>query len=140
MATAEKASIKKLQFSIIDLMMMIMVIGVICTIYIPVHKSNLHQKYVRESLKDIQAILNANEVYKRNDEFGEYAWDLGQLREKLDLKLDSNVFKYTLNDTTIVAVSDQLAREETSYYYDLKSRKFHVAEGSEEVIFKAWLP
>jgi len=136
MAKAESTEVKKFQFSIIDLMMMIMVIGVICTIYIPVHQSNLHQKYVRESLKDVATIINANEVYKRNDEFGEYAWDLAQL----NLKLDSSIFKYTLTDSTIVARSDKLAREETSYYYDIKTRKFHVEDGSEEVIFKAWLP
>jgi len=118
------------------LMMMIMVIGVICTILIPVQHSRHHQTYVTNSLQDMKKIVAANEHFKETDEFGDYAWDLSQL----NLKVDQSIFQYTLSDTTIVAEAKNLSRDTKSYYYDMKTRKYHVTEGSEDVIFKAWMP
>jgi len=126
----------KVKFSIIDLMMMIMVIGVICTILIPVQQSRKHQTYVLNSLQDMQKIRVANINYKENDEWGEYSWNL----DDLHVKVDQSIFRYALSDTTIVAETSKLAREPKSFYLEMDSGKYYVTEGSEDIIFKAWMP
>jgi len=127
---------QKTKFSIIDLMMMIMVIGVICTILIPVQQSRKHQTFVLNSLQDMANIRAANEIYKANDEWGDYSWNLNEL----NVKVDQSIFVYALSDTAIVAETNKLAREPKSFYLDMKTGKYHVAEGSEDIIFKAWMP
>jgi len=127
---------QKAKFSIIDLMMMIMVIGVICTILIPVQQSKKHQAYVHDSLKDMENIRIANERFKANNEWDEYSFNLNDL----NVRVDQSIFNYALSDTAIVAETDKLAREPKSFYVDMKTGKYHVSEGSEDIIFKAWLP
>jgi len=128
----------KSKFSLIDLLMIIMVVGVIMTIMIPIQQTKKQEMMVRDSLQEMKKIIIANENWKANDDFNEYAWIIGQL----NLKLDTSVFEYSLTDTTIVAISHKntLAKEEKTYYFDLRDKKFRVTDDSEDVILRAWLP
>jgi len=128
---------KKGKFSIIDLVMIIMVVGVIMTIVIPVQQTKSHETYVKNSLQDMARIINANEKFKLNDLFEEYAPSLNYL--KLE-GLDQSIFTYTLTDTTVVATSSKLAKYDKSYYYDLREKKFRVSEDSEDIILAPWMP
>ena len=126
------------RFSMIDLLMVIMVVGVLMTVMIPIQQTKKHEMMVRDSLNEMKKIIIANETWKANDDFNEYAWYIGQL----DLKLDTSVFEYSLTDTTIVAISHKntLAKEEKTYYFDLRDKKFRITDDSEDVILRAWLP
>jgi len=124
------------KFSMIDLLMIIMIVGVIMTVMIPIQQTKRQEMIVKGSLKQMEQIINANENWKANDEWGEYAFDIGQL----NLKLDTSVFSFSLTDTTVVAVSEVIAKEPKSYYYDLRDKKFRVDDDSEDVILRAWLP
>ena len=128
----------KSKFSLIDLLMIIMVVGVIMTIMIPIQQTKKQEMMVRDSLQEMKKIIIANENWKANDDFNEYAWIIGQL----NLKLDTSVFEYSLTDTTIVAISHKntLAKEEKTYYFDLRDKKFRITDDSEDVILRAWLP
>ncbi len=128
------SGIKK--FSLIDLLMIIMLVGVILTIIIPIQQSRKHEVMVKESFSEMQKIIKANEDLKNSD-WGEYAFDISMLNIS---DLDESMFKFTVNDTSIVAVTDKLSNEEKAYYYHLFDRRFRVRHDSKDIIFDAWLP
>ncbi|MCK9328730.1 MAG: hypothetical protein M0Q94_02520 [Candidatus Cloacimonetes bacterium] len=128
------SGIKK--FSLIDLLMIIMIVGVILTIIIPIQQTRKIENIVKDSFSEMQKIIKANEEFKRGD-WGDYAFDIDMLNLK---DLDESVFKFSLNDTSIVAVTTEFGNEEKAYYYHLFDRRFRVRNDSKDVIFDAWLP
>lgn len=125
------------KFSLIDLLMIIMVVGVILTIVIPLNQTRKHESMVRNSLSDMARIIKANEEFKLNSGWDDYAMDISQLNLR---DLDMSVFKFAINDTAVVAVTEKLGTEEKSYYYDLRDKRFRVREDSKDIIIDAWLP
>lgn len=124
------------KFSLIDMLMIIMLVGVILTIIIPIRQTRRHERIVKSSLADMARIIDANEEFKLNV-WGEYAMDISQLNIR---DLDESNFKFTVNDTAVVAVSNTLAAEEKAFYYDLRDKRFRVRQDSRDIIFDAWLP
>jgi deoxyadenosine/deoxycytidine kinase len=82
-------------------------------------------------------IINANESFKLNDDFEQYAHNLSSLNLT---NLDESIFTFSLTDTTVVATSTKLSTSEKSYYYDLREKKFRVSENSEDIILPTWMP
>jgi type II secretory pathway pseudopilin PulG len=137
MAVQSSVDEGKGKFTIIDLVMLIMVVGVILTIIVPLQQMRKHEAIVKGSLPDMVRIISANEQYRLNDEFGEYAWDLSLLNLR---DIDTSVFTFTLTDTTVVAHTFQIGSDSTSYYYDLRDKRFRVPDDSSNLILNAWLP
>ena len=134
------------KLTLIDLMMIIMIVGLVLTVIIPLQQTRRHESLVRESLRDMIKIIEANEDFKLNSGWDDYAMDLGQLdgylRDlgKSSLNINTSIFAYTLSDTIIVATSEKLDHETKSYYYDMRDQRFRVSENSKDIIFDAWLP
>ena len=125
------------KFSIVDLLMVIMIVGVILTIIMPLRQVRQHETIVRTSLKEIEKIIRANEDFKVNSGWDEYAMDLSQLNVR---DLDTSVFKFAVNDTSVVATTEALGVGVKSYWYDLRDKRFKVPEDSRDLIVPAWLP
>jgi len=136
-ATEDMAKKPGRKFSLMDLLMIIMIVGIGVTMVLPLQQTRRHEDLVRASLQDMFRIINANEEFKQGDGFGENAWDL----DLLNLRgLDRSVFQFAINDTSIVATTDVLANEEKAYFFDLRDGRFRVRADSRDVIFDAWLP
>jgi Tfp pilus assembly protein PilE len=132
---------KKREFSLIELLMILMLVGIIFTLIIPIREDRRNHERVREAIQDIQKIAKANIAFKNDPENGYYAFDLGQLN--IDDQLQMNYFNYTLNDTTVVAVSNEnYSVEGAEFFYYLPAGPWMVKdnEHSREVIDPNWLP
>lgn len=125
------------KFSIIDLLMVIMIVGVLLTMYFPLKQTQKHEKFVRESIATMKTIINANEQFKATD--GDYAFDISQLNLK-EINKPEDTFQFTVSDTAIVASTKKLAVDEKLYYYDLRDKRFRVPKESKDIIIPDWLP
>ncbi len=125
------------KFTLIDLLMLIMIVGVILTFIIPLRQSRIHEQHVKASLPVIQTIINANEEFKAVD--GDYAFDISQLNLK-ELNKPEDIFQYVLTDTAIVVSTTKLGIDTKSYYFDLRDKRFRVPKDSKDVIMPDWLP
>ena len=131
------------KFSVIDLLMIIMIVGVALTIMLPLQQTRRHEAIVRNSLMEMEKIILANEYFRLNSGWETYAFDLSQLRDfstQYMRDLDTSTFHFAVNDTAIVATTSQLGQTEKGYWYDLRDKRFRVFDDSKDVIVDAWLP
>lgn len=117
-------------FSLIDLLMVIMIVGLIALAIFPKMQDAKNEQIILDSINKMQLIINANEKLKA--ESGDYAFDLGMLNLKDQIKDD--YFEFTLSDTAVVATSKKLSANEVSYYYMINDQRFKVKDDSKEVI------
>ena len=138
-ASAKESNVEKPKgkFSLIDLLMIIMIVGVIATIVLPLQQTKSNEAMVRASLPDMFRIIQANDEFRRGDGLGDNAWDLGLLNLR---NIDTSVFQFAINDTSIVATTDRLGTLEKAYFFDTRDNRFRVREDSRDVIFDSWLP
>ena len=135
---AEKKQVKSKprgKFTIMDLLMVIMVVGVFFTLTLSVQQTKRYEAIVRESVDDMITILNALERFKVEEGFE--AHDISQLNLR---NLKSQSFTYAMSDTAIVATSTTLVAVEKEFYYDLRDRRFRVNPESRDIIEVGWLP
>ena len=125
------------KFSIIDLLMIIMVVGVILTIILPLRQARIHESLVRESMNEMYKVIRANDYFKQYSGWQTYAVHIDQL--VID-NLNTSVFTFAINDTSIIATTEQLGRTEKAYWFDLRDRRIKVREDSKDTIVDAWLP
>ena len=140
--TKEEKNLKN-KFSVIDLLMIIMLVGVILTIVLPLQQAKRHEALVRSSLREMEKIIRANEYFRLNSGWETYAFDIGQLRDfsqQYMRDLDTSVFNFAVSDTAIVATTTQLGLTEKGYWFDLRDKRFRVNDDSRDVIVDAWLP
>ena len=133
--TNENMGHKHQQFSLLDLMMIFMIVGVVLTIIIPLRQSKIHEQLVKSSLPEMARIITANDRFYQ--EWGWSAFDLSELNLR---DIDTSVFSFALSDTAIVATTDRIGLSEKAYFFDLRDRRFRVREDSKEYIYDAWLP
>jgi len=129
------------KFSLIDLLMILMIVGIFFTFVIPLREDRKNNEMVKEAIRDMRLILKANIDFKNNPENGYYAFHLSQLN--IDDKLKKNYFDYTLSDSTITAVSNEnYALEGARIHYYLPNGPWTVNEDedSRSVINPNWLP
>lgn len=117
-------------FSLIDLLMIIMVVGLIAMAIFPRMQDQKNEKIILNSLEKMQMIVAANE--KMKVETGDYAFDLSMLN--LGDTVKDEYFEFTLNDTAAVATSTKLSINEVSYYFMIKDQKYRVRPDSKEII------
>ena len=137
----------KKKFSLVELLMIIMLVGIVFTITIPFHQSQKEHQMVKEAIRNLQIIAHENVKFFNNPENGYYAFDLSMLdvNEKLTTlpKHNKYYFEYSLTDSTVVATSNEnFGKEGIQIFYYLPSGPMSVADDalSREIVDPNWLP
>jgi competence protein ComGC len=132
---------EKKKFSLIDLLMILMLVGIIYTFIIPIREDRKNHERVREAIRDMRVITQANIEFKNDPDNGYYAFDLSQLN--VSHLLDGNYFEYSLSDTTVNATSnEEYSVEGAEFHFYLPTGPWLVSEDelSRSAINPNWLP
>ncbi|MDD3052274.1 MAG: type II secretion system protein, partial [Candidatus Cloacimonetes bacterium] len=62
----------KKKFSLVELLMIIMLVGIVFTITIPFHQSQKEHQMVKEAIRNLQIIAHENVKFFNNPENGYY--------------------------------------------------------------------
>lgn len=143
--TDDLAIKKKREFSLVELLMIIMVVGIIYTLVIPMNIDRKNYHKVKEAIRNIQIIARVDNQFKNNPDNGYYAFDLGMLNIKDKLEKTGGVFlfDYSVTDSTVVATTnDNFGKVGASIYYYLPSGPWGIGKDkvSKSVLDPAWLP
>ncbi len=162
---AENSIIKKKnKFSLIELLMIIMLVGIVFTLIIPLQIDKVNKEKLAEAIRNVQIIARADVNFKENPENGYYIFehsvlkfdefaekdslkypgdDLLNIKEKL-IKTDGDfLFDYSVTDTTVVAVTNQnFGKEGAKLFYYLPTGPFGLGSDntSKNVFDPNWLP
>jgi type II secretory pathway pseudopilin PulG len=150
---------KKGKFSLIELLMVIMLVGIIFTLIIPLRNDRVNQKKMKEAIYNIQVIARADVDFKNDPANGYYIFehsvvkfnedgtysgeDLLNITEDLEKTGDFFYFDYSVTDSTVVASSNKnFGKEGAKLYYYLPSGPWGVGEDkiSKSVFDPNWLP
>jgi competence protein ComGC len=143
---SESTEIKKqTEFSLIELLMIIMVVGIAFTLIIPLKQDRVNKAKLAEGIKNVQIIAREDVKFYNNPYNNYYAFDLDML--DLDGKLEKTgdvfVFDYSLTDSTIVATTnDNFGVTGASFFYYLPQGPYQLAEDnvSQQTFDSNWLP
>ena len=140
-AILEEMSVEhKNRFSLIELVMIIMLVGVIITIVIPIRSTMKNEVFVKASIKDMITIIQAEEAFKSDPALGDgdYAVDKSQLKLPT---FNEEYFTYAVTDTSVNAVStSKFSKREVTFYYLFKDKAFKVDPKFKDYIEPSWLP
>ncbi len=136
---------KKNKFSLIELLMIIMLVGIIFTLIIPLQTDKKNYEKMKEAIRNIQVIARADVIFKNDPENGYYAFDVSMLNIDKELIKPGNdfFFDYSLTDSTVVATTnDNFGKKGASVYYYLPQGPWGVGDDkiSKSVIDPNWLP
>lgn len=139
--------VKKGKFSLIDLLMIIMIVGIIVTFIVPMKQTQKYHERVKEAIYNLQVIAQKDVEFKNNPENGYYAFDLSMLNIKDKLKKGKSdtefYFEYSLTDSTVIAESkSSFGKEGVEIVYYLPEGPMLLGESqvSQDVIDPNWLP
>ncbi|MDN5354415.1 MAG: hypothetical protein PWQ09_1171 [Candidatus Cloacimonadota bacterium] len=142
----EKMAIeRRSKFSLIELLMIIMLVGIVATLYLPLRQDTINHKKIKEAIKNIQIIARANVEFKNNPENGYYAFDISMLNVKDELEKTGNefLFDYSLTDSTVVATTNEnFGTEGAEIYYYLPNGPWNIGKDkiSQAILDANWLP
>ncbi|MDY6914962.1 MAG: type II secretion system protein [Candidatus Cloacimonadota bacterium] len=136
---------RKSKFSLIELLMIIMLVGIVATLYLPLRQDTINREKIKEAIKNIQIIARANVAFKNDPANGYYAFDLSMLNieDKLEKTDGKFLFDYSLTDSTVVAkTNENFGTEGATIYYYLPNGPWNVGndETSEAILDANWLP
>jgi len=136
---------KKGKFSLIELLMIIMLVGIIFTLIIPLRTDKQNHGKMREAIKNIQILARADVKFKNDPENGYYAFDVSMLNvDKKMEKLGTDFFfDYSLTDSTVVATTNEnFGKKGAMIYYYLPQGPWGVGDDkiSKSIIDPNWLP
>ena len=136
---------KKGKFSLIELLMIIMLVGIIFTLIIPLRTDKQNHEKMREAIKNIQILARADVAFKNDPENGYYAFDVSMLNvDKKMEKLGTDFFfDYSLTDSTVVATTNEnFGKKGAMIYYYLPQGPWGVGDDkiSKSIIDPNWLP
>jgi len=150
---------KKGKFSLIELLMVIMLVGIIFTLTIPLRNDRVNQKKMKEAIYNVQVIARADVDFKNDPANGYYIFehsviklnedgtysgeDLLNIIEDLQKTKDFFYFDYSVTDSTVVASSNKnFGKVGAKLYYYLPSGPWGVGEDktSKSVLDPNWLP
>ncbi len=136
---------KKGKFSLIELLMIIMLVGIIFTLIVPLRIDKMNHMKIKEAIKNIQIIARADVAFKENPENGYYAFDVSMLniKDKLEKSHDNFLFDYSLTDSTVVATTNMnFGKEGAVIYYYLPNGPWNIGDDkiSKSVLDSNWLP
>lgn len=109
MAEINEISVEK-KFSLVELLMIIMVVGIAFTIIVPLSMSNKNHQKIDEAIYNLQLIAQKDVEFYNNPENGYYAFDVSMLNiEDSQFKKTNGdfIFDYTLTDSTAVATTNE---------------------------------
>lgn len=155
----DKVVKKKGKFSLIELLMIIMVVGIIFTLIIPLKNDRVTQDKLKEAIKNVQIIARADVDFFEDPNNGYYIFehvvlkldegdgntgeDLLNVQPKLEKINDVFYFDYAVTDTTVVAITNKnFGKAGAVVYYYLPNGPWGVGEDnvSENVFDPNWLP
>lgn len=150
---------KKSKFSLIELLMIIMLIGIIFTLIIPLSKDRINQAKLKEAIRNVQIIARADVAFKEDpangyyifehnilklDEEGNYIGeDLLNVKPDLVKYGDEFLYDYSVTDSTVVATTNKnFGKESVVIFYYLPNGPWGVGEDkiSKSIIDPNWLP
>lgn len=137
---------KQSKFSLIELLMIIMLVGIIFTLTIPYHNDKMRKEKLDEAIKNIQIIAYEDIAFKNNEETGDYyAFDMGMLNveNKLETINGDYMFDYSVTDSTVVATTNSnFGKEGAKIVYYLPDGPWQLGDNkiSESVFNESWLP
>lgn len=142
----------KRKFSLIELTMIIMLVGIIITLVVPLKQKRTYQQKTKEAVSNMQIIAKENLAFKANENLGAgfYAMDISQLNlnwdelgKKYNRSLTNLYFDYSLTDSTVIATSkDAFGKKDAQIEYFLPNGPFRVHDDttSRSIIDANWLP
>ena len=157
---AESTKIEKTKkFSLIELIMIIMLVGIVFTLIIPLRADKLNHEKLKEAVYNIQVIARADVNFKDNpdngyfifehtvvmlDEEGNYTGeDLLFVVDNLQKTNDKFLFDYSVTDSTVVGITNKnFGKENASIFYYLPNGPWGVSNDkiSDSVFDPNWLP
>lgn len=157
---AENTKIEKSKkFTLIELIMIIMLVGIVFTLIIPLNTDKLNHKKLKEAVHNMQVIARSDVAFKvdpsngyfifehtvvKLDEEGNYTGeDLLYIKDDLQKTDNAFLFDYSVTDTTVVAVTNRnFGKTGASIFYYLPNGPWGVRKDkiSESIIDPNWLP
>jgi len=140
MAEATKTDQRKNQFSLVELLMILMLVGIVFVFWIPMRDAKINQQKTQEAITNLKTVAEADVAFKNSDlGGGSYAFDISQL----NLNMEKKYFDYTVTDSTVVATSTPtFGKAKVSLYYFLPNGPYKVNDDpvSTDIIDENWLP
>ena len=150
---------KTKKFSLIELIMIIMLVGIVFTLIIPLRVDKLNHGKLKEAVRNIQVIARADVEFKEDpangyfifehtvvklDKEGNYTGeDLLYIIDDLDKTNGEFLFDYSVTDSTVVGITNKnFGQEGASIYYYLPNGPWGVSNDkiSDSVFDPNWLP
>ena len=157
---AENTKIEKTKkFSLIELIMIIMLVGIVFTLIIPLRADKLNHEKLKEAVYNMQVIARADVEFKEDpangyfifehtvvklDDEGNYTGeDLLYIIDDLKKTNDEFLFDYSVTDTTVVGTTNKnFGKQGASIYYYLPNGPWGVRNDkiSDSIFDPNWLP
>jgi len=157
---AENTKIEKTKkFSLIELIMIIMLVGIVFTLTIPLQTDKINHKKLSEAVYNMQVIARADIEFKTDpangyyifehtvvklDEEGNYTGeDLLYVKKDLKKTNDEFIFDYSVTDSTVVGTTNSnFGKVGASIYYYLPNGPWGVNNNriSSSIFDPNWLP
>ena len=150
---------KKGKFSLIELLMIIMIVGIIFTLIIPLKNDRITQDKLKEAIKNVQIIARADVQFYQNPDNGYYIFehdvlkmdggdgntgeDLLNVKDDLEKIADVFYFDYAVTDSTVFAITNEnFGKTGAIIYYYLPNGPWNVGDDkvSKNLIDPNWLP
>ena len=157
---AENSTVeKKGKFSLIELLMIIMIVGIVFTLTIPLRNDRIIQGKMKEAVKNIQIIARADVAFNEDPANGYYIFehnvlvmdegdgntgeDLLNIQGDLEKISDVFYFNYAVTDTTVIAITNSnFGKSGAVIYYYLPNGPWNVGNDktSKNIFDPNWLP
>jgi len=112
---------KKGKFSLIELLMIIMLVGIVFTLIIPLRNDRIQRERLKEAIKNIQIIARENIKFKNNPDKGDGSYMFEHIVVKFqDASRDeqNNVIPASEKGEDLLNVIDDLEKEGEYFYFD----------------------
>ena len=157
---AESTKIEKTKkFSLIELIMIIMLVGIVFTLIIPLRADRLNHDKLKEAVYNMQVIARADVDFKQDPANGYYIFehnvvkldddgedtgeDLLYVIDNLQKTNDEFLFDYSVTDSTVIGTTNMnFGKENASIFYYLPNGPWGVSNDkiSDSVFDPNWLP
>lgn len=134
------------KFSLVELLMIIMLVGIIFTIVVPMNIQKKNHQKIEEAIYNLQLIAMKNVEFFNDPENGYYAFDVSMLNidDEMYKKTDGElIFDYSLTDSTAVATTNaKYGVEGAKVIYYLPKGPWSLGSDkvSESTFDPVWLP
>ena len=139
------------KFSLIELLMIIMLVGIVVTFIFPLRQMKIDRSRTQEAIEIVREIAKIDEDFKNNPDLGdgEYAFDFSQL----NYKPDNAYFTFRVADVDmegrsitggfiVATTTEEFGHEGIQIKYMLPSGPWSIEapDKAKDVIHRNWLP